>query len=104
MPTRRAERGEATSETDPVERLQASEVSRRDSRQEQGLIRRPVGALVEINRRSISRGRPGRRKAAGPSQIGLRVLGVIVEREGPIADGCLVASEGHQGQGAEFAR
>ncbi len=35
----------------------------------------------------------------GSSQIGLGVLGIVVESERPFADGGLVTTEGHQGQG-----
>ena len=62
-----------------------------------GLIRRPVCGLVEIDQGTVSAIEAD--QGPGPSEIRLGVLGVVVEREGPIVDGGFVPTEGRQGQG-----
>ena len=53
-----------------------------------GFSRGPIGGLIEIDQGAVGTSEPDQR--GGPSEIRLGVFGVVVDREGPIAQGRVI--------------
>ena len=73
-------------------RAQGSGCSGRDSCQQNGIIRGPIGGLVEIDQGAVSAIEPD--QGPGASEISLGVFRVVVQRDGPVADRLLRADRG----------